>query len=133
MHAVHAGHTDVVRALLAAGARTSVRETATEDTPLHVAAGQKDLEIVRLLLQHGAEARSRNLEGQRAVEVAQLRGHREIELLLRQSMGLAVPGSDAILVSHILLKHSASRKASSRLDPTGTQFARFAGTKKYKY
>jgi ankyrin repeat protein len=106
--AVHAGHADVVRALLAAGARTSVRDTATEDTPLHVAAGQKDLEIVRLLLQHGAEARCRNLEGQRAVDVALLRGHREIELLLRQRMRLAVPGRDAIQVSHILLKHSAS-------------------------
>lgn len=108
---MHAGHTDVVRALLAAGARTSVRDTATEDTPLHVAAGQKDLEIVRLLLQHGAEARSRNLEGQRAVEVAQLRGHREIELLLRQRMRLAVPGRDAIQVSHVATARQKPRSA----------------------
>ena len=36
-------------------------------------------------------------------------------------MGLAVAGRDAVKVSHILIKHSASRKATSRLDAEGKQ------------
>ena len=36
-------------------------------------------------------------------------------------MGLAIAGRDAVKVSHILIKHSASRKATSRLDAEGKQ------------
>ena len=40
---------------------------------------------------------------------------------LRGHMGLAAAGRDTIKVSHILIKHSGSRKAASRLDPSGAR------------
>lgn len=51
-------------------------------------------------------------------------GCAEAARVLRGHMGLAVAGRDVVRVSHILIKHSASRKTSSRLDAAGEQIRR---------
>ena len=63
-------HVDVVKVLLGAGARAGCRDPVSENTALHVAAHDNQLEIVRALLRAGAGAGCRNLGGQRALEVA---------------------------------------------------------------
>jgi len=52
---------------------------------------------------------------------ADAQDHGKVADELREHMGLAVAGRDTLKVSHILIKHSGSRKAASRLDPTGTR------------
>lgn len=63
-------HLEVVEALIAAGARTCCKDPMSEDTALHEAARANRCDIISALLRGGACASSRNLGGQRALEVA---------------------------------------------------------------
>ena len=70
--------------------------TSLDNTPLHFAAACSSAELVKLLLDHGANTNARNTSGQTPIEVAELRGaHAEhsrwapfpgiVELLRRDS------------------------------------------------
>jgi len=54
MYAAFGAHLDVMRALLAAGARVDV-EASSHETPLTMAASSGDVRAVKLLLEHGAD------------------------------------------------------------------------------
>lgn len=63
MRAVAAGHDECVRLLLAAGARPDTIAGPTEPTPLIQALLDKDLVLVRVLLQDGAEVEAATSDG----------------------------------------------------------------------
>jgi ankyrin repeat protein len=53
-------------------------------TPLHVASYDGALEVVRLLLEYGADVEVKNNDGQTALQYAAERGHDEVLELLRE-------------------------------------------------
>jgi len=56
------------------------------ETPLHVASERGHVEIVRLLLEHGADLRARDSDGRTPSELALQYGKLEIVELLSQSL-----------------------------------------------
>ncbi|HUF51251.1 MAG TPA: ankyrin repeat domain-containing protein [Longimicrobiales bacterium] len=50
------GHADMVRLLLARGANPNIRDDGDDAMPLHFAAEAGNMEVVRLLIEHGADA-----------------------------------------------------------------------------
>ena len=64
-------HSDLLEALLGWGADPDVASTRSGDTALHFAALGGRLECARLLLDGGADHRSRNLQGKTALHYAQ--------------------------------------------------------------
>eukprot|EP00435_Cladocopium_sp_Y103_P032252 s631_g8.t1 len=81
--AAQAGHVDIVRFLLEAGAN----KDQTKDrgaTPLHVAASQGHLEVVRLLIESGADSTITRINGTTALDVAHESGHMEIVYFLSE-------------------------------------------------
>jgi ankyrin repeat protein len=69
--AAHYGHADVVRALLAGGARVNeVTGQGALPTALHFAAVKGNAAVVRALLEAGADARVRSRAGATAAELA---------------------------------------------------------------
>src|SRR5690606_1223799 len=69
MWAAAAGHVDVARLLLDAGASANARSTAG-DTPLHFAAAGGDAALIDLLLERGADPGAVNAGGRRPIDVA---------------------------------------------------------------
>ena len=53
--------------------------------PMHLSAGNGHLEIVKLLLEHGADMHAMNTEGETPYEVSWRSGYREISDLLRKN------------------------------------------------
>lgn len=80
--AVAANHADVVRILLAAGAQSNVRDSA-DYTPLHKAAQNGNLEILRLLVEKGADVAAVRKGGGTALDEATAKGHAEVAEFLR--------------------------------------------------
>jgi len=78
------GHTDTVKALLDAGADVNAADV-TGWTPLHAAAYNGNLQIVKLLLGHGAIPLPPSWFLQSPSIVAEKLGHQDIELLLKQA------------------------------------------------
>jgi ankyrin repeat protein len=74
--AVGGGKTEVVTFLLAEGANVNSQSDAFGETPLMVAAYSGNLEMLELLLAHGAEPCATNREGENALRIA-LRNHRQ--------------------------------------------------------
>jgi ankyrin repeat protein len=72
----------LARRLLAAGASPNVVQQEGF-TPLHEAALRGHAELVRLLLQHGADATARNAAGRSPGELAHDNGHPAVAALLR--------------------------------------------------
>jgi ankyrin repeat protein len=67
--AARAGHVEIVRALLDAGAPVNPVRPGPQ-TPLHAAVATNNLELVKLLLAHGADLEAVNAMGQSSLELA---------------------------------------------------------------
>ncbi|MBN3295632.1 ASB11 protein, partial [Amia calva] len=74
--------TDCVRKLLQLGA--NVHQGRLQDTPLHAAARKSSANLVEMLIDYGADVKSRNSEGKRPVELAAPNSTVERALLLRE-------------------------------------------------
>ena len=73
----------VTRLLISRGAPVDGRGSPSGHTPLHEAAFNGDVAMVRLLLESGADRRRRTGDGQTALEIATLKAHDEVARLLR--------------------------------------------------
>lgn len=73
---------EIVKLLIARGAHVDGRGSPTAHTPLHEAAFNGDLPLVRLLLDRGADRALRTGEGETALDVAVKQGHHDVACLL---------------------------------------------------
>src|SRR5262245_52298911 len=73
----------IVGLLIERGAPIDGRGSPKGHTPLHEAAFNGDVALVRLLLENGADRRLRTGDGQTALEIANLKGRDEVARLLR--------------------------------------------------
>ena len=73
---------DIVRLLIARGCPVDGRGSPAGHTPLHEAAFNGDLALVRLLLESGADRSARSGEGDTALEIAVKHGRHEAARLL---------------------------------------------------
>ena len=73
----------IVRLLISRGAPVDGRGSPNGHTPLHEAAFNGDVSLVRLLLESGADRGLRTGDGQTALEIANLKGRDEVARLLR--------------------------------------------------
>jgi hypothetical protein len=76
------GHRETTAAMLARGAEINAEPGIT--TPLHGAAGFGHLDLVGLLLDHGADPAAKDFEGKTPLTAALKNGHEDIAELLRQ-------------------------------------------------
>ena len=81
-YAARNNHIDSVKYLLSEGACVNCTTKCGKDTPLHRAAFVGNLEIVRLLLQHNADYKLQNTDGQTSLHKAVQGGHEDIIKLL---------------------------------------------------
>lgn len=87
--AARGNHTDIVSALLAAGADPNLPGGEDGKTPLHDAAERGAIEAARLLLQHGADVNARTVRWDHlAIHLAARKGDTEMVAFLRE-MGAA--------------------------------------------
>ena len=84
MYASLGGHLEIVRALIAKGADVNAM-TNDGKTVLMLASTGVSLEIVTILLGNGADATFENKDGLTAQEVASIKGHKQIEELLKEA------------------------------------------------
>ena len=77
-----AGHVEVVKALLAAGASVNQARTVDGTTPLHAAAATGHAEVVAVLLEAGADVDAKCDDGATALHVACARDHPLVVRLL---------------------------------------------------
>ena len=77
---------NVVRLLLKHGADVNARTDKDKghSTPLHIAAENGRLEVVHVLLQHGANVGAKDGSGRTALQIASDTGHDEIVKLLSE-------------------------------------------------
>ena len=80
-YAVTEGHSDVVIALVGAGANVDIRHT-TGKTPLHMAAINADLKLMELLIAKGADINSRDVDGKTALHLMIFDGQEKEALML---------------------------------------------------
>lgn len=83
MRAVSGGYIDAVDALLACGRIDLQAREESGATALHIAAGRGYADIIKRLLEAGAEVRAADGQGRTPADVARLLGHHEAEALLR--------------------------------------------------
>jgi len=85
IRAVQQERRSAARLLLEIGrARTEVRDESG-GTALHHAAGQGEVELVRILIAHGANRAARNRAGQTPLDLATIAGHPAVVELLRRA------------------------------------------------
>ena len=73
----------IVRLLISRGTPVDGRGSPSGHTPLHEAAFNGDVALVRLLVESGADRMLRSGDGQTAHEIASLKGYDEVARLLR--------------------------------------------------
>jgi len=83
--AVTAGHENVVQVLLQLGADPNVREQGGY-TPLHAAAQNKDVDMIRTLLYGGADLTLQGNDGKTALDLAMDAGDEKVIILLREGI-----------------------------------------------
>lgn len=69
---------DMVRELIAAGARVDTVEAKTRNSPLHIASDLGNNDVVERLLRGGADLAAKNAVGQTPLHLAAGKGHREV-------------------------------------------------------
>jgi hypothetical protein len=84
------GNTELMRALIAAGANVNARQPGWK-TPLMLAAATGNLPGVQLLLESGADVNSKDSDDRTAWMLAQDAGHLEVAQLLRDGNRPATP------------------------------------------
>jgi ankyrin repeat protein len=83
--AVSRNRTETVGVLLNAGAKTNFHHTETGQTALIDAVVRGNIDIVRLLLEKGANVNEQDKEGRKPVDWARRLNRVEIEVLLRKA------------------------------------------------
>jgi hypothetical protein len=146
MHAIHKHQDQAARALIAAGAdvrdgsgSTPVR---TGTTPLMMAAGYGNTEIVRLLLERGADPRVEIGEGRSALWAAVGGGAiaditdgpplgtcfpETVDALLRKAPDLALKGDVVTRLTRWLARSARCRQLLDRIDRGPTSRSAFSG------
>jgi ankyrin repeat protein len=69
--------------LIAKGANVNAREKRNGATPAIVAAFEGHEEVVKMLLEAGADVNAKDTEGNTALSLATARGHQEVVKLLK--------------------------------------------------
>jgi ankyrin repeat protein len=87
MRAVSGGYIAAVESILASGKADLQAREESGATALHIAAGRGYTDIVRRLLEAGAEASAADGAGRTPADVARLQGHAEVEVLLTGRQG----------------------------------------------
>lgn len=85
MYASSGPFEETVKLLLADGAEVDVQGTLEGFTPLMTAAAEGQVEVVRQLLDHGADRSLKDTDGDTALTFAQQNGHTEVVALLEKS------------------------------------------------
>ncbi|MDR3285152.1 MAG: ankyrin repeat domain-containing protein [Holosporales bacterium] len=75
------GHTEAVRALLAAGANREIKGT-DGSTPLFIAAWNGKIEAIKVLIEAGANVNAQNNRGDTPLHYAAFKGHTEVVKVL---------------------------------------------------
>ena len=101
-HAVEHRRTNAVKLLLAAHADPNACDRESQDAPLHMAAYQGSVNIVRALLQFGADLDQRNGNGRTPASLASQTGggpqaHKEEVCELIYGWRIAVPGEPVLV------------------------------------
>src|SRR5262249_43768882 len=73
---------EIITLLIARGAAVDGRGSQNGHTPLHEAAFNGDLALIRLLLEHGADRSARTGENETALDIAVKQGRHEAARLL---------------------------------------------------
>jgi hypothetical protein len=77
------GQVEIARILLSKGARTDTRTLMTGETPLTIAAQMDHFEVVKLLIEYGADPSARRTDGCTALTLALRNGNQEMADFLR--------------------------------------------------
>jgi len=80
------GQVEIARILLAKGARADTRTYRTDETPLTIAAEMDHLDIVKLLIEYGADPKASRDDGCTALTLALRNGNQEMADFLRSRM-----------------------------------------------
>ena len=80
--AVQVGHYKIAEALLDLGAQVNSHDVGYKSTALHVACAKRDVETVKLLIDHGAEVNLKSINGWVPLIDASIRGRTDIVRLL---------------------------------------------------
>ena len=83
--AVSRGRTETVAVLLNAGAKTNFHHTESGQTVLIDAVVRGNIDVVRLLLENGADVNEQDLGGRKPVDFARKLNRVEIEVMLRRA------------------------------------------------
>nr|GEU48866.1 hypothetical protein [Tanacetum cinerariifolium] len=102
--AVEERRRDCARLLLTSGARTDIRNLNGDETPLHIAASLGDENMVKLLVQKGANKNIRSRSRKTAYDVAAEHGHTRLlnTLGLTDTFLIAVTKGDIRTINKIL-------------------------------
>ena len=84
------GHREIADALLKKGVNVNARGIK-DRTPIMAAAAFNKIELVRLLIEHGADVSVSDEEGATALKVAENKGNHEIASLLRSAQNKTTP------------------------------------------
>jgi ankyrin repeat protein len=90
--------------LLASGAKADIRNNGDGDTPLHIAAGLGDENMVKLLLHKGANKDIRNKNGKIAYDIAAEHGHARLfdALKLGDSLCIAARKGEVRTINRLI-------------------------------